>query len=251
MKAGLKRFWRNVRQRLTWQYIWESRYRHAAAWLTYLLVLWFAGGDPYLAGFVALVLLIGANRLVARYMRELNARIEAKEGFVWDVEVNEVKVGSISDSTYAQIRHRVFSDERVYVAQGLNLLRVAVNFFDYCYRAIPIGLFWIGVALTLFSPETFSSVLATLQGITAESINRAVSTAGSILTLAMILSVALHWMFGLSRFGFINRFDEAIGTAVRKHCGVAAEGAMVLSRIADGMPMFSDEMDFLPRERKH
>ena len=182
-------------------------------------------------------------------MRALNARIEAKDGFSWDVEVNQVKVGSIQDADYALIRHRVFSDVRVYVAQVLNLFRVALNSFDYCYRAIPIGLFWVGVALAVFSPETISSMLAALQGATAESIKHAVSMAGSMLALMMILSVAFHWMFGLSRFGFINRFDEAVGTAVRKHCGVAAEGSVMLSRLVDGGPVFGDEMAFLRRDK--
>lgn len=248
MKASLKSLWSHARQVLTWKNLKESRYRQAAFWLTYLSLWWFFG-NPYLAGPAALALLLGADRLHAQYMRALNARIEAKDGFSWDVEVNQVKVGSIQDADYALIWHRVFSDVRVYVAQVLNLFRVALNSFDYCYRAIPIGLFWVGVALAVFSPETISSVLAALQGATAESIKHAVSVAGSLSALMMILSVAFHWMFGLSRFGFINRFDEAVGTAVRKHCGVAAEGSVMLSRLVDGGPVFGDEMAFLRRDK--
>ena len=248
MKASLKSLWQYVRQTLTRQNLKESRYRMAAFWLTYLPLWWFFG-NPYLAGPAALALLLGVDRLHAQYMRALAVRIDAKDGFSWDVEVNQVKVGSILDADYALIRHRVFSDVRVYVAQVLNLLRVALNSFDYCYRAIPLGLFWVGVALAVFSPETISSVLAALQGATAESIKHAVSMAGSLLALMMMLSVAFHWMFGLSRFGFINRFDEAVGTAVRKHCGVAAEGSIVLSRWVEGSPVFGDEMAFLRRDK--
>ncbi len=250
MKASLKSLWSHARQAFTWKNLKESRYRQAAFWMTYLPLWWFFG-NPYLAGPAALALLLGVDRLHAQYMRALIARIEAKDGFSWDVEVNQVKVGSILGADYALIRHRVFSDVRVYVAQVLNLLRVALNSFDYCYRAIPLGLFWVGVALAVFSPETISSVLAALQGATAESIKHTVSMAGSLLALMMILSVAFHWMFGLSRFGFINRFDEAVGTAVRKHCGVAAEGSVVLSRWVDGGPVFGDEMAFLRRDRSH
>ncbi|WP_201524990.1 hypothetical protein, partial [Bordetella pseudohinzii] len=212
MKARLKHLWQHVRRTLTWQNLKESRYRIAAFWLTYLPLWWFFS-NPYLAGPAALALLLGADRLHARYKRALTARIEAKDGFSWDVEVNQVKVGSILDADYALIRHSVFSDVRVYVAQVLNLLRVALNSFGYCYHAIPIGLFWVGFALAVFSPETISSVLAELQGARAESIKHAVSMAGSLLALL----VAFNWLLGLSRFGFINRFDEAIGTAVRKH----------------------------------
>lgn len=248
MKASLKRLWQHVRQTLARQNLNKSRYRMAAFSLTYLPMWWFFG-NPFLAGPAALALLLGVDSLHAQYMRALTARIEAKDGFSWDVEVNHVKVGSILDADYALIRHRVFSDVRVYVAQVLNLLRVALNSFDYCYRAIPLGLFWVGVSLAVFSPETISSVLTALQGATAESVKHAVSMAGSLLALMMLLSVAFHWMFGLSRFGFINRFDEAVGTAVRKRCGVAAEGSIVLSRWVDGGPVFGDEMAFLRRDK--
>lgn len=175
----------------------------------------------------------------SRY-RALAARIEAKDSFAWDVEVNQVKVGSISDADYAVIRHCVFSDVRVYVAQVANLLRVALNSFDYCYRAIPLGIFWIGVALAIFSPETISSVMAALQRATDADMRSAVGTAGSMLAIMMMVSVAFHWVLGMSRFGFINRFDEAVGTAVRKHCGVAAEGSVVLYRWVDGVHVFAD-----------
>ena len=244
MQASLKSLWVHARQALTWKHLKDSRYRQAAFWLSYL-PLWLFFGNPYLAGPAALALLFWADRLHAQYMRALTDRIEAKGGFSWDVAVNQVKVGSILDADYALIRHRIFSDVRVYVAQVLNILRVALSSFDYCYRAIPLGLFWVGVALAVFSPETISSVLAALQGATAESIKHAVSMAGSLLALMMILSVAFHWTTGLSRFGFVNRFDEAVGIAVRKHCGVAAEGSVVLSRWGDGGPVVGDEMAFL------
>lgn len=249
MKASLKSLLQHVRQTFTWQNLKKSRYRLAAFWLMFFLLWWFFG-NPYPAGPVALVLLLGADRLHVQYMRALNARIEAKDGLVWDIEVNQVKVGSIPDATYALIRHRVFSDVRVYIAQVLNLLRVALNSFEYCFRAIPLGLFWIVAALAIFSPETISSMLAELQGATAESIRHAVvSITGSVFTLMIISTVAFHCMFSSSCFGFINRFDEAVGTAIRKHSGVAAEGSIVLSRWVDGGPVFSNEMAFLRRDR--
>ena len=248
MKASLKSLWMNFRYVLSWKGMKESRYRMAAFWLTYLPLWWFFG-SPFLAGPAALALLFFADRVRAKYMSGLAARIDAKDSFSWDVEINQVKVGQIPDADYALIRHRVFSDVRVYVAQGFNLLRVALNSFDYCYRAIPLGLFWIGVALAIFSPETISSVLAALQHATPSDMRHAVGTAGSMLAIMMMVSVGFHWMFGLSRFGFINRFDEAVGTAIRKRLGVAAEGGVLLSRWADGAPVFADEMATIRREK--
>lgn len=249
MNLNFKRLFAHIRESLSWSQLKESRHRQAAFWLAYLPLWWFFG-NPFVGGAVALAGLYAADRVHARYTKALVARIEAKDGPVWDVEVNQVKVGTITDADYATIRLRIFYDVRVYVGQVMNLLRVALNSFDYCYRAIPIGLFWVGVALAVFSPETISSVISTLQGAKPNDIKHAVSMAGSMLAILMMMSVAIHWVFGLSRFGFINRFDEAIGTAVRKHCGVAAEGAIVLSHWTDGTLAVLDEMAIFRRSTK-
>lgn len=239
----------NTRKSLGWSNIKEARYMIAAVAPLSIMFSWFFH-DWLLGAVLASVVVIFADRLHRQYVRALAVRIEAKDSPSWDVEVNQVKAGTITDADYATIRLRIIYDVRVYVAQILNLLRVVLNSFEYCYRAIPIGLFWVGVALAVFSPETISSVLATLQGATPDDIKRAVSMAGSMLALMMILSVGFHWAFGLSRFGFVNRFDEAIGTAVRKHCAVAADGSIHLSRWTDGSVVFPDEMAFFRRAPK-
>lgn len=248
MNLNLKRVSAYVRDSLSWSHIKEMRYVIAAFWPLYILFSWLLG-NWLLGGALAGIAVPAAREIHARYGRALVARIDAADSPTWDVEVNQVKAGTITDADYAAIRLRVFYDFRTYAAQVVNLFRVALNSFDYCYRAIPLGLFWVGVALAIFSPETISSVLAALQHATPSDMRHAVVTAGSLLAILMIVSVGFHWMLGLSRFGFINRFDEATGTAVRKHCGVVAEGSIMLVRWADGSPVVSDEMAFVRRKR--
>jgi hypothetical protein len=251
MSMNFKRLATRLRESLSWSRLKELRlgYDLAAFFPLYILFSWFF--TDWLAGGAFAGLAVAAAReLHSRYAQALAARVEANEGPAWDVEVNQVAVGTITDGDYALIRLRVFSDVRVYISQALNVLRVAVNSFDYCYRAVPLGIFWIGIALAVFSPETIGSVVTALRAATAANIKEAVSTASTALAVMMVLSVGLHWAFGVSRFGFINRFGEAIGTAVRKHCGVAAEGSIVLSRWIDGVPVLNDEMAFLRRRVK-
>lgn len=248
MNMNLKRVLAYVRESLSWAHIKEMRYVIAAFWPLYILFSWILG-NWVLGGALAGVAVAAAREIHSRYGRALAARIDAADGPTWDVEVNQVKSGTITDADYATIRLRVFCDFRTYIGQVANLFRVALNSFDYCYRAIPLGLFWVGVALAVFSPETISSVLAALQHASPNDMQHAVLTAGSLLAVMMIVSVGFHWMLGLSRFGFINRFDEAIGTAVRKHCGVAAEGSIMLVRWTDGAPVLNDEMAFVRRKR--
>jgi hypothetical protein len=199
--------------------------------------------------FDALVFTLGCIALVdfilRHYLNALAARIEAKNSPTWDVEVNQVKVGAITDSEYAAIRHRVFSNGYLYYTQAMNIFRVAINSFDYCYRAIPLCVFWIVIALAVFSPDSLTETVAAIQHATASEIKQAVSTAGRLLILTMVLTGGFHWVLGLSHFGYINRFDEAVATNVRQHCSVAAEGLIVLSRWTSDGPVFNNETAFL------
>ncbi|WP_395794710.1 hypothetical protein [Aquimonas sp.] len=240
MKASLKGLWTSVSQSYGWEGLKKGRCRIAGFWLTFMPMWWFFG-SLYLAAPAALALLFAADRLRARYMRTLEVRMNAKDSASWDVEINQVKVGQLSDADYALIRYRVFSDERVYIAQSFNLLRVAVNAIDSLVLAIPIGAFWVAVALLILSPETITSVLAALQHATPSDLRHALGTASPVLVLVIMVSFAFNWMFGLSRFGFINRFDDAVGTAIRKRLGVAAEGDCLLSRWAEGSVVFTNE----------
>ena len=161
-------------------------------------------------------------------VRSLVARVEAKDGPLWDVKVNDVAVGTIPDADYASIRLGVLCNVRIYVAQAMNLLRVAVNVLEGSILAIGRGILWIGVCLVVFSPETISSVLSALEGATADDVRHAVSMAAPVIIMAISVGNAVSQ----SRFGFIDRFDEATGNAIRKYCSVAAEGSIVLSSCA-------------------
>jgi hypothetical protein len=108
----------------------------------------------------------------------------------------------------------------------------------YFYRAIPLGLFWVIAALAGFSPDTIATVLAELHKAGPDVIQGV----ARVLVVLMFMVVAMHWVLGLSRFGFIDSFDEATGTALRKHCKVAAEGSIVLVRWTNGVLHFNVEL---------
>lgn len=207
-----------------------------AGFLTWLL------GNPFAMGAFAALVVVGGNALRSLYLDALNRRMATVDGPVWDIELNQVKVGTISDAEYAAIRRKCFTDPRLYVAQVMNALRVSLNAFDYCYRAIPLGLFWVIVALAAFSPDIIVTVLAELHKAGPDVIKGAVANAASVLVVVMFVVVAMHWALGVSRFGFIDRFDEAAGTTLRKHCKAAAEGSIVLVRWTDGVLYFNDEL---------
>lgn len=221
-----------------------ARYLMLATAVLACFLVWLLG-SPFVMGVFAALIVIGGNEVRLRYIGALDRRMTAVDGPVWDIELNQVKVGMISDGEYAAIRRKCFSDQRLYVAQALNLLRVGLNAFDYCYRAIPLGLFWVIAAVATFSPDTIATVLAELHKAGPDAIQGAVGNAARLLVLVMFMAVFAHWVLGLSRFGYIDRFDEATGAALRKHCKVAAEGSIVLVRWTDGAAHFNDEMVYI------
>lgn len=208
--------------------------------LSWVMDSWFAGGA------FALAVVYSADRLHARYALELARRIQLEDGPKWEVEVNQVKAGTITDAHYAEIRFQVFHDFRTYVAQATNLLWVAFSFFSVCLTAIPVSAFWIAVGLAMFAPDSITA----LQAASAADIAQAISNGARMLPIVMLLSLIVNVLLGLNRFGFANQFERAVGVAIRKQCGVVAEGSIVLVRWTLDGPAFADEMAWLLGPRK-
>jgi hypothetical protein len=242
---------RNFTRRLT-RADWLDLAVRIGATLLLLPFVYLFVGTGYLAGLLAAAIVAFVQWLHDRYLHALSVRINADNAMMWDVEMNGVKVGTITDSDYAALRLRVFTDARNYVAQIGNCGKIVIRAIDYAYLGIPIGAFWIGVMLAVFSPTDFSAIVSWLQksGTDPVAITAAVKVGAQLFGVLLLVIVGAHWMLGLSRFGFVNRFSEATARAVRVRCGVAAEGELTLVRWADGGPLFNDEMAFIRTDRK-
>ncbi|WP_146774658.1 hypothetical protein [Xanthomonas oryzae] len=195
---------------------------------------------------------------------------------LWNVEINQVNVGSISDADYALIRRTVFIDVRTYISQALNLGRFFLKAITYTLRIIPLACFWLFLAVALLSPKTFegdyraSAIIARLNDdfpshvaadgtfncrvdngpegrcklvvptgmkliapqdpITRQDVRDIAVMFARISAYAALLLVLTVLAFDPRKFGLIDSFQEAIDKAVRRHCGVAAEGRITLSR---------------------
>lgn len=184
----------------------------------------------------------GISLLRQRYLDSLAKRAKAEHPIEWTVEMNGVDVGTITDAEYADIRLTVFSNTGHYVRQLLNLGRVVFRIFDYCYAGIPIAVFWIVGALAILEPDVFTSIVAAFQKSGPDAVAQALSVAAQLFIPCAVLIFGLHWIIGMSRFGFVNKFSEATMHAVRTRCGVAVEGNMQLVRWEHGAATFCDEM---------
>ncbi|UWI58942.1 hypothetical protein NO430_21910 (plasmid) [Xanthomonas oryzae pv. oryzae] len=194
----------------------------------------------------------------------------------WNIKINQVNVGSISDADYALIRQTVFTDVRTYISQALNVTKFFLNVITYVSIRIPVLWFWFFLGVAVFTPETFegdyraSAIIARLNDdfasdvaadgtfncrvgngpegrcklvvptgmkliapqdpITRQDVRDIAVMLCRISAYAALLFVFVVIAFCSNEFGLTNRFQEAIDNAVRRHCGVAAEGQINLSR---------------------
>jgi len=213
------------------------------------LLLPFFWDMPLMASVLGGLMGAGTNDLRQRYVRVLRARIESESEISWDVELNDVKVGTITDSEYAAIRLKVFSDVNNYVAQLCNFGKFALMALDKSFLAIPLMLFWAGVAFAVISPDALITFISDFQK--AEPAAKIFAAKGMVQAMCqtMLFAMVLLAALGYNRSGFVNKFAEATYRIVRKRCNVAAEGNMTLVRLAEGVLLFNDELAYVRTSR--
>jgi len=177
------------------------------------------------------------------YMAKLTARASANNSPSWSVKLNGVPAGEINDSEYALIILQVLRDGKVYFYQFVNIGSALMRSMTTLLFHLPVMLVGGGLCLVLFSPES------------ANEISQAISQAG-IFKLSEALRQWLPLLFGYFlficvigvlipgfRFGFKNRFKEAIWWDIRIHCGIAAEGEIKLIRWENDRLVVNDESE--------
>lgn len=182
---------------------------------------------------------------LSRYEAALIKRIDADDKtLTWQVSVNGVAVGIIADAVYAAIRRHVIFDVHIYVAQLFNFGNVLFRVIDSLFVAIPLGVFWCGLACYFFEPDTFASILAELQKVTPAQI---VSSAPTILQMMVVVSIMLITAAAVTgrSFGFVNQFDQAICKGIRRAISCAAEGDIFLYHLVDDKMVVPKELDFI------
>ncbi|KVP97027.1 hypothetical protein WJ97_14505 [Burkholderia ubonensis] len=184
--------------------------------------------------FVVLTTVIGSVALQVasnRYDARLTQRMEAKDSPTWDVQLNGVKVGRITDAEYAGMQQRAFRDGRNALAQLLNLGRMALVAVDKLVVAVPVVFFWGAVALVLFAPESYTEVIREFQKADAAATAKAIAAFVQVGITVAVMAVGLMAAMGY-RFGFRDYYGEAVNRMLRQHFNTPAEGDVHLFRVA-------------------
>lgn len=160
--------------------------------------------------------------LLNHYELSLAARICAHTSqSLWQVRVNDVVVGELTDSAYASIQRAVFFDGGLYVTQLLNAGYVALRIASHLWLVIPLAVLWL--VLSSFITATDTPTHAVLQRLT--------------LPVALVaFSVLVGGLFTLTRgrhFGFVNHFAEAYFARLRYAVSCSTDGAVSCVHIPD------------------
>lgn len=178
----------------------------------------------FLGFLVALLTMTGRQRQGA----QLQARIDNPAAFQWEVVVNDVHVGTLSDAHYAGLERVVLDDWRVYFAQARNLAEVAGRAAGTLLLAVPLTLFWLGIAIVAFDPHSATAVIDAVRTVPSAEISAAVGRYGPSVVALVAVSMCLSALVTGPRFGYENQFQAALGAAVRRRVQAAAEGRMLL-----------------------
>lgn len=174
---------------------------------------------------------IGFNYLADRHDERLTARVKADEPVMWNVCVNGVEVGKVSDSQYAALQRMAFCDGRLALAQFFNLGRMALVVVEKLLIAVPLLVFWAAVALAIFSPESYTETVREFQKADPAAITSAARSLLQLTLTVMFLAVGGMVMMGY-RFGFRNHYSEAVNRMLRQQCNTPADGDVHLWRMA-------------------
>lgn len=181
-----------------------------------------AGGA---VGFVvAFVTAVGRQRQRAA----LQSRIDKPALLHWDVVVNNVRVGALSDAQYAGLEKAVLDDWRLYGAQAVNLAKVVVRTAEMLIFAVPVTLFWLGLAVAIFDPKDAAVIVQGLRTASPAEIVAAVAHWAPTWLVSAAVLMSMFALLASPRLGYENKFNAELGEAVRRRLRVAAVGRLML-----------------------
>ncbi|MFJ1470236.1 hypothetical protein [Massilia orientalis] len=163
-----------------------------------------------------------------RQRAALQARIDNPAALHWEVVVNDVLVGTLADAHYAALETAVLDDWRLYLAQARNFAEVCSRAGGKFLFAVPVTLFWLGIAVVAFDPH---SAVAVIDAVRTTPSTEIISAFGPIVrSLVAIVAVPMgvYALLAAPSFGYENQFQAELGAAVRRRVQAAAAGRMLL-----------------------
>ncbi|MDN7445286.1 hypothetical protein QZM64_39645 [Burkholderia cepacia] len=198
-------------------------------------------GNLLLAGGSALLsvpfFLLG-TRLLRGYRGSLAERATRPasdaENVVWDVYMNKVHVGTISDDRLAALQDTVADNWRNMATQAVNLFGVPLRMFDLFVSTIPAVTFWLILGWAMIAPDSLVETFSSVRSSSLQQLQHGVSVAIWMVINICLVAFVLRMGFGGQTYGARNVYLEVLGDLLRQELKVAATGSMTISRVSNG-----------------
>ena len=184
-----------------------------------------------LNAFATVALTVSVGWLIDRFDARLVARMHADASGEWEVLLNGVRLGAISDADYAAIQLAAYRDVRGAMVQVMNIGHVARTLLKAFVVGAPIGAFWLAVGLALWAPD---SCLEFVNSLTAADASAIASIAAKLLQTFLFLhlvTAGLMVVLGY-RFGFRDCYADEVGKLLCQHFKTPATGEVTLWRLS-------------------
>jgi hypothetical protein len=159
--------------------------------------------------------------------KKLDQAFQNPSTMVYNAYVNDVFVGTLTDADYSAIKRQVLRDHRVYIAQLLNVVRIAIKTLDNFLLGVPVLAFWGLLYLAYFEPTLYANAISTIQQ-GPVAIHSAVENYFWLLVLSWMMVLMVQSVLFFRIPGFQNKFVQAYTRMLRQKLNVAAEGDVTL-----------------------
>lgn len=89
------------------------------------------------------------------------------------VFVNGIEVGKVTEEQYSAMRRTAYRDSRIALVHILNVGYVIMLIVKMLLIIVPLSLFWVTVAIVIFSPESYTNLVHEFQKANPASITSA------------------------------------------------------------------------------
>jgi hypothetical protein len=189
--------------------------------------------DLTLSVLVSAALYVLVDWLLARHDVKLTNRMGAVDEGEWEVRLNGIKLGTVTDNDYAAMQRAVFRDGRVALAQTLNVGVATLVVLGKLMFVTPIMAFWLVVGTALIAPDYYTHLVRELQQVDPLAFAAAVKRYLELFVMAPVCAIGVMAALG-RRFGFRNCYCESVNRFVRQRFNTPAEGDITFDRMMRG-----------------
>ncbi|MGO4158716.1 hypothetical protein [Cupriavidus sp. YAF13] len=185
-----------------------------------------------LGSYLLAACLFGVAVWLHRYDRTLVRRMEKRDATNWELCVRGVKVAVVSDADYAAMQRDALHDLRNAAAQFASAVGAVPRAAGRSISATAVWAPLCGLALIALEPEVLLSAMKALSNASPNDVSEAARAALYLIVVLSSITAGIAITAG-ARFGFVNRYAEAVARTLCQRSGVPADGDIVLKELIE------------------